>query len=119
MNDSYSMSQQSRNIFDKWWKIKPEVPYTEPIEHRFIIMQKELIESHLPNMDEETKNRAILTLAALKEQIVTNAIINELKIRDEEQKKIRLAESKILKEQRKLELETKKLAQQEAQEHLL
>lgn len=128
LNDySVTMSKGSKDIFDRWWNLSPKTPYTDPLEHRLTIMQKELILHHYPNMQPITKIRAKKTLAVLEEQIIKNFIANEDRLEKDAKRKLELTAIKEAKEQRKLELEAKKLAQleakklaqQEAQAHLL
>jgi hypothetical protein len=132
LNDyTLTMSKGSKDIFDKWWNLTPKTPYTDPLEHRLTIMQKELILHHYPNMQPITKIRAKKTLNILEEQIIKNFIANEDRLEKDAKRKLELTAIKEAKEKRKLELEAKKiakleaeleakkLAQQEAQAHLL
>jgi hypothetical protein len=114
------MTQGSKDIFDKWWNLSPKTKYTDPIEHRFVIMQKELILHHYPNMQPITKIRAKNTLAVLEEQIIANFIANEKRLEKETERKLELDKIKATKEKKRLDLlEAKKIAQEEAQAHLL
>lgn len=116
LNDySVTMSKGSKDIFDKWWDLSPKTPYTDPLEHRLTIMQKELILHHYPNMKPATKIRAKKTLSILEEQIINNFVANEQRLEKEAKRKLELAEIKEAKERRKLELEAKKIAQLEAE----
>lgn len=128
LNDySFTMSKGSKDIFNKWWNLSPTTPYTDPLEHRLTIMQKELILHHYPNMQPATKIRAKKTLNNLEEQIIKNFIANEARLEKDAKRKLELTAIKEAKEQRRVDLENKKtaqlearrLAQEEAQAHLL
>lgn len=76
---SYTMSEGSKAIFDRWWADKPEKPYIDSLNDRLVIMQRELIIHHFNSMDMKAKIRAGLTLARLEEEIAKNTEIRMLK----------------------------------------